>query len=91
MKMVNIGEVVGAFSISVGNRSGPLKRAASASILYQPAENQNILSYPLKRVRSQFFDTSPCGSANLSGINLIYDVIHVLTCFLLMLSSFRVD
>lgn len=54
--MVNIGEVVGAFSISIGNRSGPLKRAASASILYQPAENQNIFTYPLKRVSSQFSD-----------------------------------
>lgn len=51
--MVYIGEVIGAFSITIGNRSGPLKRAASASMLYQPVDVHSLFSYPLRgRVRS---------------------------------------
>lgn len=56
--MVYIGEVIGSFYITIGNRSGPLKRAASASILYQPVDVQNLLSYPLRRrVRSLLEET----------------------------------
>ncbi|KAJ8645273.1 hypothetical protein MRB53_007021 [Persea americana] len=61
------GEAVGAFSISIGNHSGPLKRAASASTLYQPAENQNIFTYPLKRGRMTADDgRQDCGCLLIS-------------------------
>lgn len=43
------GEVIGAFSISIGIQPGPLKRAVSGSMLCQPSDIQNLLSYPLRR------------------------------------------
>ncbi|XP_059643008.1 uncharacterized protein LOC132284858 [Cornus florida] len=43
------GEVVGASSFSVGQGSNTLKKVASARILHQPSDVQNILSYPLRK------------------------------------------
>ncbi|KAG8658937.1 uncharacterized protein LOC110610326 isoform X2 [Manihot esculenta] len=43
------GEVVGALSLPVGNGSAMLKKVASARMLHQPANMQNIVSYPLRR------------------------------------------
>ncbi|XP_058093613.1 uncharacterized protein LOC131239768 [Magnolia sinica] len=43
------GEVIGAFSIDIGNSVGKLKRLASASMLHQPNDVKNLSSYPLQR------------------------------------------
>lgn len=46
---LDTGEVVGALSLPVGNGSAMLKKVASARMLHQPANMQNIVSYPLRR------------------------------------------
>ncbi|KAF5752107.1 hypothetical protein HS088_TW01G00014 [Tripterygium wilfordii] len=43
------GEVVGALSFPVGHGSHMLKKVASARMLHQPSDTQNLVSYPLKR------------------------------------------
>ncbi|XP_057959044.1 uncharacterized protein LOC131151699 [Malania oleifera] len=42
------GEVVGAYSFSIGCGANTLKKVASTRILHQPYDAQNIVSYPLR-------------------------------------------
>lgn len=45
----NVGEVVGALSFLVGHGSNTLRKMASVRMVHQAHENQNLVSYPLKR------------------------------------------
>lgn len=82
-----LGEVVGAFSFSVGHGANILKKVASVRMAHQAHENQNIMSYPLKRkVRFSFL---LCGNAILIFTFCIFHAfthLHVLEfCFLMSL------
>ncbi|KAJ7955294.1 calcium-dependent lipid-binding family protein [Quillaja saponaria] len=43
------GDVVGALSFSVGHGANILRKVASARMVHQSYDNQNIISYPLRR------------------------------------------
>uniref|UniRef100_A0A7N0UXF0 PH domain-containing protein n=1 Tax=Kalanchoe fedtschenkoi TaxID=63787 RepID=A0A7N0UXF0_KALFE len=43
------GEVVGSFSFSIGHGVSTLKKVASARMLHQANDMQNVVSYPLRR------------------------------------------
>lgn len=42
------GEVVGAFSFSVGHGVNVLRKVASARLLHPPFDISNVVTYPLK-------------------------------------------
>lgn len=43
------GEVVGAYSFSIGHGVSSLKKVASARMLHQANDMQNVVSYQLRR------------------------------------------
>lgn len=47
--LVDIGEVVGASSFSVGHGVNTLKKVASVRMFHQSPDGQHIMSYPLRR------------------------------------------
>lgn len=54
------GEVVGAFSFSVGHGVNVLKKIASARLMHPPFDVSNVVTYPLKGRVCSFSPVSIC-------------------------------